>query len=90
METDLFPPLGESLVCSYDKKPTDLKELCVGLRKTATKAILNTKTKFQHENVEPIIEFPDAAYDLLKKLLELDSDKRFTAEDALKHSFFSS
>lgn len=34
------------------------------------------------------IEFPPSAYDLLKKLLEIDWEKRLSAEDALNHSFF--
>lgn len=84
---------GESLVCSFDKSPMDLKELCVSLRKNVINSVNSekyTKSSRQQGNVsnEPIIEFPDTAYDLLKKLLELDSDKRFTAEDALNHSFF--
>lgn len=33
-------------------------------------------------------DFPDSAYDLLKKLLELDSEKRISAENALNHEFF--
>ncbi len=47
-----------------------------------------SKTKFQASANDPIIEFPDSAYDLLKCLLEMDCDKRVTAADALKHSFF--
>lgn len=33
-------------------------------------------------------EFPDLAYDLLSKLLCVDPDQRYTASDALEHSFF--
>lgn len=33
--------------------------------------------------------FPDSAYDLLNRLLDLDPDTRITAEEALKHPFFS-
>lgn len=32
--------------------------------------------------------FPDTAYDLLKRLLDLDCDKRISAADALQHPFF--
>jgi cell division control protein 7 len=35
------------------------------------------------------LDFPDCAYDLLKGLLELDFEKRLSAQDALKHSFFT-
>ncbi len=48
----------------------------------------SSKTKFQASLNDPMIEFPDSAYDLLRYLLEMDCDKRVTAEDALKHSFF--
>jgi cell division control protein 7 len=65
-----------------------LKEICIELRKSVIKSIISSKSKNQYEKNELIIEFPDSAYDLLKKLLELDSDKRISAEEALKHSFF--
>lgn len=35
------------------------------------------------------IKFPDEAYDLLKKLLEINPKERITAADALNHPFFS-
>ena len=60
----------------------DIKDLCVGLRKNALKSCKNKSAE------QKLIEFPDSAYDLLKKLLELDSDKRLSAEQALKHPFF--
>lgn len=33
--------------------------------------------------------FPDSAYDLLTKLLDLDPDTRISAADALQHSFIT-
>lgn len=72
------------MVCSFDKKPMDLKDLCIALRKNVVK--LGSKTKSN----ESVVEFPNSAYDLLKKLLELDSDKRYSAEEALNHEFFKS
>lgn len=39
-------------------------------------------------DLEILEEFPDSAYDLLKKLLDLDYEKRYNAENALKHEFF--
>ena len=57
-----------------------MKEICINLRQGVVKS----------SKQETIIEqFPDSAYDLLKKLLELDSDKRYTANDALKHPFLN-
>lgn len=81
--------IGESLVCSFDKKPMELKEICINLRKSAINSHnTSSKDKGQVPTTGPILEFPDSAYDLLKKLLELDSDKRLSAEDALNHTFF--
>ncbi len=65
-------------------------DIFLSLRKNVVNS-MNTaasKTKFQASANDPIIEFPDSAYDLLKCLLEMDCEKRVTAADALKHSFF--
>lgn len=75
------------MVCSFDKKPMDLKDLCIALRKNVVK--LGSKSK-SNEKLDSVVEFPNSAYDLLKKLLELDSDKRYSAEEALNHEFFKS
>lgn len=75
---------GESLVCSFDKSAVDIRELCISLRKSAVR--LYSRSDSKQEN---IIEFPESAYDLLTKLLELDCDKRLSAEQALKHAFLS-
>ena len=73
--------------------------MCKFLRKNVLKNLNLEKTKQSKENNEtkkstvskkPTLfeDFPDSAYDLLKKLLELDCDKRLSAENALKHQFF--
>jgi cell division control protein 7 len=86
---------GESLVCSHDKKAISLKEICTSLRRNTIKNLQNKKTNnksstttIEDKENESGDIFPDDIYDLLKKLLELDSEKRLSAEDALKHSFF--
>ncbi|CAF0937734.1 unnamed protein product [Brachionus calyciflorus] len=81
---------GESFLCSFDKQPDDLKEICKSLRRNSVQTI---KSKASNEtereaNSNIIVDFPDGAYDLLKKLLELDYEKRISAENALKHQFF--
>lgn len=82
--------IGESFLCSFDKRPDDLKEICKALRRNTIKNIQskaandNEKEKSSHMTEE----FPDSAYDLLKKLLELDYEKRISAENALNHQFF--
>jgi cell division control protein 7 len=86
---------GESFLCSYDKKPTDLKDICTSLRSNTIKALRVAKAKRKGEtatdlshNIALVSQFPDSAYDLLKKLLELDCEKRLSAESALNHPFF--
>lgn len=90
---------GESLICSHEKKQLDLKETCKILRKNAIKGLMSSKSRQSIENESPankynfnniVEEFPDSAYDLLKKLLELDCDKRISADSLLKHPFFTS
>lgn len=49
-----------------------------------------SKKKYIDKDIDSIRkEFPDSAYDLLKKLLEIDCEKRLTAENALNHPFFT-
>lgn len=70
----------------------DLKDICQSLR-TNVKVRLESSHKSKNPEKEtlPTIveEFPDSAYDLLKKLLELDCNKRISAENALRHPFFT-
>ncbi|RNA45175.1 cell division cycle 7-related kinase isoform X2 [Brachionus plicatilis] len=75
---------GESFVCSHDKKPEELKDICTKLRRKTASSLGSKK----NSNSEILEEFPDCAYDLLKKLLDLDYEKRLSAECALKHQFF--
>ena len=81
---------GESLICSYDQKTAEIKDTCQLLRKNAIMRC-NSRRESVDKSVstdELFYEFPDSAYELLKQLLEMDCDKRVTAEDALKHPFF--
>jgi len=73
----------------------DLKDMCKILRKNVLKNLKLEKNKNSKETDDKVLkskelfdDFPDSAYDLLKKLLELDCDKRLSAENALKHQFF--
>ncbi len=90
---------GESLICSHEKKQLDIKETCKMLRKNAIKGAVSSKSRHSIENESStysnnqknkVEEFPDSAYDLLKKLLELDCDKRIGADSLLNHPFFTS
>lgn len=82
---------GESFICSYEKKTTDLKEICMTLRTNMIKSLSanRSKKRFSEKEILSIEqEFSESAYDLLKKLLDLDCEKRLSAENALKHPFF--
>ncbi len=81
---------GESFICSYDKRTVELRELCTTLRGNAAKSLQksSSSSKLQQQASLCLVEFPDSAYDLLKRLLDLDCDKRVSAENALKHPFF--
>ena len=47
-------------------------------------AVLEAKTELVAQ-----LEFPDAAYDLLERCLEVDPAKRISAKEALAHPFLS-
>lgn len=52
---------------------------------------VKSKKKLNQREIDAIEkDFPDSAYDLLKRLLEIDCEKRLTAEAALQHAFFTS
>lgn len=49
-----------------------------------------TRKKLSQREIDSIeTVFPDSAYDLLKRLLDIDCEKRLTAQAALQHSFFT-
>jgi cell division control protein 7 len=85
---------GESFICSFDKRAVELRDLCTALRGNAIKSMQKSNSSSKllqqppHHHHSFCVEFPDTAYDLLKKLLDLDCDKRVSAETALKHPFF--
>ena len=79
-----FP--GKELTCNPNVPAVDLKILCQKLRGSGQKSSGVTKSKSSKQ--DDWRHVPDSAYDLLKRLLELDPQKRITAEEALQHSFF--
>lgn len=72
--------LGKTLVISQKQPPIDLKLVCTELRKSLEQ---NQSEVFQ--GLCP----PDSAYDLLAHLLDPNPFTRFSASEALSHSFFT-
>lgn len=60
-------------MCSETRKPLDLKKLCEQLSERK-----GCKEKY-----------PESAFSLMSKLLDLDPFTRITAEEALKHPFIA-
>ncbi|RZF39923.1 hypothetical protein LSTR_LSTR002326 [Laodelphax striatellus] len=108
---NLAAKLGKNLICSSEKQPVNLKQVCQRLRRRKLEYAslspnlklhlcttcdhyvfptdgclcntdVRTDSEFQHSS-----QFPDPAYDLLQRLLDIDPDSRITAEDALNHPF---
>ncbi|GLV31555.1 Cdc7 kinase [Carabus blaptoides fortunei] len=93
---------GRQLICSEKKPPLDLRKVCCKLRSRGKQSEFTSDKKcknceqFIHNCLcigTPIIGavdiFPDSAYDLLKRLLDVDPYKRISAEEALKHPFLN-
>ena len=72
--------LGKKLVCSEKCPSVDLRHMCERLRKSALIAKYGRR-------VEERVRFPDSAYDLLERMMDIDAMTRITAADALSHPF---
>jgi len=75
--------LGKKLVCSEKSPAVDLRHMCERLRKSALIA------KYGHRRVEEReeVSFPESAYDLLERMMDIDAMTRITAAEALSHPF---
>ncbi|KAL1138645.1 hypothetical protein AAG570_008707 [Ranatra chinensis] len=65
---------GRNIVCSEDRRGLDLKKVCEMSRRA--------------KNLRD--SFPDEAFELLYRLLDVDPTTRITAEEALNHPFITS
>ncbi|XP_017780493.1 PREDICTED: cell division cycle 7-related protein kinase-like [Nicrophorus vespilloides] len=94
---------GRYFLCSENRPQLDLRKICCILRNRGTKLnkVLSGKKCADCDQYKRVClcigvpldeeikdEFPEAAYHLLQRLLDVNPETRITAEQALKHEFF--
>ncbi|XP_064649511.1 cell division cycle 7-related protein kinase-like [Lineus longissimus] len=83
---------NKSMICSPNRPTAHLKNMCIALRRCTKSPKHRAKRSCPEKPDEhdPLCDVPDTAYDLLKRLLDVDPNTRITAEDALNHPYFTS
>jgi len=86
-----FFPVGKHLLCNPRTVAVDLEILCKKLRKsTHPVRMLRLRGDTKYEKlIKDWERVPDSAFGLLRSLLDPNPHTRITAEEALKHDFFS-
>jgi serine/threonine protein kinase len=77
---------GKQIDGSLTSTAVDLKVLCQRLRQS--------HMRMQQQQQQSVVGYawssvPDSAYELLKRLLDVDPFTRITASEALEHPFFA-
>ncbi|XP_048774454.1 cell division cycle 7-related protein kinase-like [Ostrea edulis] len=85
---------GKHLLCHPGNKPVDLKVLCTKLRAgPAAKHHCSQRDSISDKENAALASWsnvPDSAFDILRKLLDMNPYTRISADQALQHEFFSS
>ena len=71
---------GKNLLCHPSSQPLNLKTMCQRLR---------TGAHAKQSKTNPWMNVPEAAFDLLSRLLDLNLQARTSADNALQHSFYT-
>ncbi len=80
-----FP--GKHLICNPKCPAMDLRVMCQRLRSASCQTKKGPKQG--KDAVSDWSQAPQAAYDLLSQLLDINPHTRITADEALRHPFFS-
>lgn len=84
---------GKHLLCHPGNKPVDLKVLCTKLRAgPAAKHHCSQRDSISDKENAALASWsnvPDSAFDILRKLLDMNPYTRISADQALQHEFFS-
>lgn len=83
---------GKHLICHPGNKSVDLKVLCTRLREgPAAKRHASQRDSLSDKENDAFTSWsgvPDSAFDLLRKLLDMNPFTRISADQALQHEFF--
>ena len=79
MRSYVLCALGKTVSSSPYLPPLDLRQVCSSFQRNYCN---------EDDISQPVTDFEDSAYDLLLRLLDLNSKSRITAAEALQHPYF--